>query len=105
MSTDTGTGTGTDARPLDSGSRVLSAFASARAIALGGVALLMTSYGTVLFHLVDVSGDPTQFLALVAITLGVATVLSAVLRVYSAVLVGAAALAAGHGLYVGESPE
>jgi len=101
----TGSGTGLRSRSVDLGSDLRTTAASARAVALGGVALLTVSYGSVLYHFVDVSGSPAAFLLVAGLAVVAATGLSRVIRVYTAVAVGAVALAGGLGLYVASLPK
>ena len=51
-----------------------------RAVALGGIALLVSAYGSVFYHFIDVTGEPVLFLVVAAITLAAATTLSNSLR-------------------------
>ncbi|RDI72165.1 transglutaminase TgpA family protein [Halopelagius longus] len=72
----------------------------ARAVALVGVLVLTGTYLSVLYHVTDVVGGRTAFLAVVAGAFLFATLLGRFLGVRVAVVVTAALLAGGFGLYV-----
>ncbi|WP_436928558.1 transglutaminase TgpA family protein [Halosimplex halobium] len=75
-----------------------------RAVALGGVGLLVAAYGSVFYRFIDVTGDPTGFLVLSALALGAATALSRSLRLRWAAVVAVGLLAGGLTLYIFSLP-
>ena len=72
-----------------------------RLLALAGIAALLTSFLSVLHSIVVVSGDPSAFFVLVAVSLGTATVLARVLRVTVALSLASLLLAVGLFFYLG----
>ena len=94
----------TDSRTLPSVG--LGAQRATRAIALGGVGLLMASYFSVLYHFIDVSpSSPFLLVIEAAATLGLATYLSKSLRARVAAAVSVGLLAVGLTLYVSSLPQ
>jgi len=75
-----------------------------RAVALGGIGLLIAAYGSVFYHFIDVTGEPLVFLVLGAATLGAATLLARSLRLRWATVVAVGLLATGLGLYIVSLP-
>ena len=73
---------------------------SARTVALGGVSLLTLSYFSVLFHFIDVTGNPFTLLVLSGITLTAALALSQTLAPRRAFALSAGLLAFGLAIYV-----
>ncbi|PSQ26786.1 transglutaminase [Halobacteriales archaeon QS_9_67_15] len=71
-----------------------------RAVALGGIALLVSAYGSVFYHFIDVTGEPALFLVVAAVTLAAATTLSSSLRLRWAAVTAVGLLAVGLTLYV-----
>ena len=96
--------------PSRTGSRTLPSFGlgaerATRAIALGGVAMLMASYFSVLYHFIDVSpSSPFLLLIEATVTIGLATYLSKSLRARVAAAVAVGLLALGLTLYVSSLP-
>jgi transglutaminase-like putative cysteine protease len=83
----------------------LGAQRATRAIALGGVGLLMASYFSVLYHFIDVSPSSPFLLVVEAVaTVGLATYLSKSLRARVAAAVAVGLLALGLTLYVSSLP-
>ncbi|WP_123537995.1 transglutaminaseTgpA domain-containing protein [Halosimplex salinum] len=82
----------------------LADFDPVRTVALGGIALLVSAYGSVFYHFIDVTGQPLAFLVVGAITLGAATSLSSSLRLRWATVVAVGLLGAGLTLYVFSLP-
>jgi len=72
-----------------------------RLLALAGLAALVTSFLAVLHGIVVVSGDPSTFFLLVAVSLAAATALARVLRVTVALSLSALLLAVGLFFYLG----
>ncbi|ELZ29609.1 transglutaminase domain protein [Halosimplex carlsbadense 2-9-1] len=77
---------------------------SVRAVALGGIGLLIAAYGSVFYHFIDVTGEPLVFLVLGAATLGAGTLLARSLRLRWAAVVAVGLLATGLGLYIVSLP-
>ncbi|WP_232343100.1 transglutaminase TgpA family protein [Halosimplex litoreum] len=75
-----------------------------RAVALGGIGLLIAAYGSVFYHFIDVTGEPLAFLVLGAATLGAATLLARSLRLRWAAVVAVGLLVIGLGLYIVSLP-
>jgi len=75
-----------------------------RAVALGGVGLLIAAYGSVFYRFIDVTGEPLAFLVLSAATLGAATLLAGSLRLRWAAVVALGLLAGGLTLYIFSLP-
>ena len=71
-----------------------------RAVALGGIALLVSAYGSVFYHFIDVTGEPALFLVVAAVTLAAATTLSSSLRLRWAAVTAVGLLAVGLTLYI-----
>ena len=75
-----------------------------RAVAMGGIGLLIAAYGSVFYHFIDVTGEPLAFVVVGAATLGAATLLARSLRLRWATVVALGLLAAGLGLYIVSLP-
>jgi len=75
-----------------------------RTLALLSAGALIFSFLSVLYGIVDVAGDPITLLALAAVALVAATLLSRVLRVVFAIGIALFALAIGMSLYVTSLP-
>ncbi|MFC7197365.1 DUF3488 and DUF4129 domain-containing transglutaminase family protein [Halosimplex aquaticum] len=71
-----------------------------RTVALGGIALLISAYGSVFYHFVDVTGEPILYLLVAAVALAAATSLSNSIRFRWAAVVAVGLLATGLTLYV-----
>jgi len=76
-----------------------------RLVALAGVGLLITTYASVLYYFIEVTGNPGTFLTLSAGSLAVATVLSGLLRVRTATLLAGGLLATGLAVYLFSLPQ
>jgi len=75
-----------------------------RTVALGGVGLLMVAFFSLLYHFIDVTGQPLLLLVEAVIAVGTATYLSSSLRARMAAGVSAGLLAVGLTLYVVSLP-
>jgi hypothetical protein len=69
-------------------------------LALAAVAVLILSFTSVLYGIVDVVGDPATFAGVVVATVVVATALSPVLSIRTGLAIGGALLVAGLGVYL-----
>jgi transglutaminase-like putative cysteine protease len=101
------TGTSTNTDGADGAGAVRGALArlwTARAFALLGAVGLLFSFLSVLYSLVTVTGDPTVFLGLVAVSLVAAAVVSRLLRLFAVSLIAGVSLAVGLAIYLSSLP-
>jgi transglutaminase-like putative cysteine protease len=101
MSTETG---GPTERAVDAARRPLAALFEPRGLALLSAGLLLFSFTFPLYGIIDVVGDPSTFLLVVAVTLVLATGLSRVVGAWTALPVGLGLLVLGLWMYASALP-